>query len=136
MIDLKEQETQAAFLADQLNDGEIDNVRLMLQMVKGYYAHFPRLLADQRFRVRAGVYVLLQELAETGCEGCGGLDKLIEPILHHKEAVFRADAATALGVIGGPEQVHALRPLLSDPQFQVAELAAESINEILERYPS
>ena len=129
-----DQRQQLEHLGQSLDEGQLDNTILLLKTAPSLLPLLAPLLIDPRFRVRAGVYSVLLELADSE-QDFSHLAQAISHNLQHPEPVYRGDSTTALGVIGGPEQLNSLRGLLQDSNNQVAQLAKESIEEILERFP-
>jgi len=128
-----DQQAQARFFGDQLEAGEFNSVLLYFQTVPGFFPLVGALLADERFRVRAGVMALVEELDFLKVPGLGAIAKGVAPLLAHEKPHIRGDAASLLEVIGDSSQLPALQPLLSDPQPQVAQLAQEAVEAILLR---
>jgi len=129
-------EQQTQFMAEELTQGNFDNVLEFFLMVPSFYELLPQLLLDERFRVRTGVYMLLQDLAERGARDLEIAADWITPLVDHDDPRIRAEAATALEVVGDEKHLQALRLLLRDPIVQVAQMAQDAIEEIQTRLQS
>lgn len=102
-------------------------------IVPKFYELLPQLLIDERFRVRTGVYMLLQELAAKKVRNLEVAADWLAPLIYHEDPRVRAEAASALEIVGGVKHLEMLRPLLEDPIPQVVELAHDAIEEIQAR---
>ena len=113
-------------IADFLEQGLVDNIVSMFKADSHYYPLVGEVLKDERFAVRLGVSVLFEELVAAGAEGVGlavpALIKLLDPAT---PAYVRGEAAGVLGIIGSPEALAALAPLVNDDDPQVAEIARD-----------
>lgn len=134
MNDSVERQARRDYLVQQLEEGRFDNVKLLFETLEDYDELLPELAMDLNLRVRSGVYRLLLELEEDFAPRLARLGPALARRLAAEEPTLRGDLCSALGLVGTPEQVLDLEPLLDDPNQQVRELAAEAIEEIAERY--
>ncbi|NLX18225.1 MAG: HEAT repeat domain-containing protein [Desulfobulbus sp.] len=115
-------------IADFLALGHVDNIIAMIRQEPRYLAWLGSLLEDERYSVRIGVLVLLEELRHLRSDVLPlAVPGLISQLQHPIDWV-RGEAASALGIIGSAEALTALRPLLSDSSAQVVEI----VQDILE----
>lgn len=134
MNDAAERKARKSYLIEQLETGRFDNVRLLFEKLEDYDDLLPELAMDMNLRVRSGVYRLLLELEEDFGPRFARLGPALAERLGQEEATLRGDLCSAIGLVGTPVQISALEDLLNDPNRQVQELAAEAIDEIVERY--
>jgi len=112
-------------IADYMQKGFLENIVDMFKHDTSLYSMVGELLKDERVRVRIGVAALLEEL---GKERPGEARLAIAPLmslLGHDNPTIRGDAAYLIATVGGEEELEALKPLLNDPEPQVAELVRE-----------
>ncbi|MDY0390858.1 MAG: HEAT repeat domain-containing protein [Desulfobulbus oligotrophicus] len=116
-------------IADFLALGHVDNIIAMIRQESRYLAWIGRLLEDERYSVRIGVLVLLEELMSLHFDHLSlALPGLIRRLQHPVEWV-RGEAASALGIIGSADALAALPSLLNDPSPQVAEIVRDILEE-------
>jgi hypothetical protein len=112
-------------IADFLAMGHVDNIVAMFRQDPRYFPWTGRLLADERFAVRLGVSVLFEHLVELCPDALPlAVPGLVAQLRHPAEWV-RGEAASVLGLIGSPEALAALPPLLDDPSPQVVEIVRD-----------
>ncbi|MDX2470559.1 MAG: hypothetical protein QNL04_08280 [SAR324 cluster bacterium] len=124
---------QIKFLGDQLEEGEIENVLLLLSSVKAFLPHLVPLMLDERLRVRAGVYTLLHELDHHKIEGLKEIAPLFLPLLQDVDTRVRGEALSVLEIIGTAQELTHITPFLTDENFQLRELAEDATTEIQSR---
>ena len=134
MSDSVDRQARRDYLVQQLEEGRFDNVKLLFEKLEDYDELLPELAMDLNMRVRSGVYRLLLELEEDLAPRLARLAPALARRLDADEPTLRGDLCSALGLVGTPAQIEDLEPLLTDPNAQVRELAAEAIEEIAERY--
>jgi hypothetical protein len=88
------------------------------------------LLQDTEFSKRLSALVVLERALEDSPEVVRVLVPSLIPMLSHSDARIRGDVADLLGKIGDPEAILHLQPLTSDPDPDVAEAAADAIEEL------
>ena len=79
--------------------------------------------------VRVGMAVLFEELALTRPDEINLAVPVLLPLLRDKTAYVRGEAVTLLGIIGSPEAMAAIAPLVHDNDPQVAEIAADIMTD-------
>lgn len=86
---------------------------------------------DTELQVRIGIGALLEEF-----EGEPRLTRLIDglgQLITHEDARIRSDACHFLALTHHPDALPLIRPLLSDPDAQVREIARDSLEHIAAR---
>ena len=87
-----------------------------------YYEWIGELLSDERFSVRLGISVLLEELQEIQPDKLALAIPSLLKLLYVEEPLIRGEAVSVLGIIGTKEAVAKIRHLYSDPNPQVREM--------------
>ncbi|MHB8809639.1 MAG: HEAT repeat domain-containing protein [Desulfobulbaceae bacterium] len=124
-----ERQELVALIGSFLEMGHADNIAAMFRQDQRLYALTGDLLRDERFVVRVGMAVLFEELAATRPGEIQAAVPVLLPLLRDQVASIRGEAATLLGIVGSPEALAAIVPLLHDPDPQVAEIAADILVE-------
>jgi hypothetical protein len=88
------------------------------------------LLKDPEFSKRLSALVVMEKALEDNPAAVREMAPLLFPMLSHADARIRGDVADLLGKIGDPQAIARLEPLVSDPDPDVAEAAAEAIEEL------
>lgn len=112
-------------IGDFLEMGHVENIVAMFKQEPRYYAMTGDLLRDERYMVRLGLAVLFEELVASRPEKVPLAVPSLLPLLPEQDPFLRGEAANLLGIIGTPEALAALKPLLADPDPQVAEIARD-----------
>lgn len=115
-------------ITDFLEQGFADSIAAMFRRDTSLYAAVGELLRDERFAVRMGTAVLFEELVETRPAEVRLAVPHLEPLLADKIPWVRGEAAHILGIIGSAQALALLEPMLSDPDHQVREIAADFLN--------
>ena len=79
---------------------------------------------------RVGLMLVIEEALEGDCAALEGLVGGLIKVLQAPDATLRGDTADLLGQIGNPAAVPALKELLNDPNPDVADVAAEALEEL------
>lgn len=116
-------------IADFLEMGHVDNIVSMFKRDPTYYSWSGELLLDERFNVRLGVAILFEELQRIQPEKTPLAIASISTLLSHKSPLFRGEAIGILGTIATAEAVELIRPMLSDENEQVREMARMTLDE-------
>ncbi len=113
-------------IADFLDQGLVANIVSMFKADTSYYPLVAEVLKDERFAVRLGLSVLFEELKEERPhEVVLALPNLL-PLLDKTTAAYvRGEAVSIIGIIGGPEALDHLQPLVNDDDPQVSEIARD-----------
>jgi len=96
-------------------------------------AQFVAIWKHSTTSLRMGLMMAAEEALEADRGALDGLVADLIPALQVGDAALRGDTATLLGTIGLPSASTALKALLEDPNPDVAEIAAEALEEIEER---
>ena len=116
-------------IADFIQKGFLENTIDMFKHDASLYSITGDLLRDERVRVRIGVAALLEELQkERPLEARLALTSLL-PLLRDNNPTVRGDAAYLIATVGGREGRESLKPLLNDPEPQVAEVVRDILGE-------
>ena len=90
------------------------------------------LLKDVEFSRRLSALVVVEKALEVDPDSVRAMVPSLLPLLTHADARIRGDVADLLGKIGDPKVIPHLEPLTHDPDPDVAEAAAEAIEELQE----
>lgn len=121
-------------IADYMEKGFLDNIIDMFRYDDSLYWMIPRLLTDERIRVRIGAVALVEGLVEIGFGRLRETADVIVPLLKDPKSYLRGDSAYCIGVIGVIEHIDYLKELYNDPQADVVESAKDAVNEITNRH--
>jgi len=119
-------------ITDFLEMGHVDNIIAMFKQDPSYYTLTGQLIQDERFMVRVGVAVLLEELAAIRPDQVELAIPNLVPLLSSQTSYVRGEAANLLGIIGTEEAVAAVAPLRNDPDPQVREIVSDILADITE----
>ncbi len=125
--DLKE---FTGLLSGDLENGDIDKVVSLFAYNTDLYETIGNLLLQGSMFVRLGVNMLLEELKENKPEEVLLAIPHLTPLLKDENPTIRGDVADLIGIIGTPEHIGLIRPLLEDPNSQVREIVAEAIDAL------
>ncbi|MBF0456532.1 MAG: HEAT repeat domain-containing protein [Nitrospirae bacterium] len=120
-------------IADYMEKGFLDNIIDMFKYEPDIYPVAPRLISDERMRVRLGAIALLESLAEINFGHLEEIADAIAPLLKSESTLIRGDAAYGLGIIGVNRHIPQLQNLLNDEIPDIAESALDSIEAIRQR---
>ena len=116
-------------MADFLEMGHVENIVAMYKQEPRYYEWTGRLLTDERFAVRLGVSVLFEYLVEQRPDDVGLAIPSLTEQLEHTNSWVRGEAVNVLGIIGSEEALVQVEKMVEDPDSQVAEVAADILQE-------
>jgi hypothetical protein len=116
-------------LLSLVEQGRFDEVAGHMRTAPGA-THFSSLWKGSGTSLRLGLMMAVEEALEADRSALDGLVANMLPILHAEDAALRGDTADLLGKIGHRDAADALKPLLEDPNPDVAEIAAEALEEI------
>lgn len=126
-MDPKEKLELQTVIADFIEMGHVENIVSMFKHDPDLYELTGDLLGDERYMVRMGMVLLFEELAVARPEEIIRAIPVLKNLLETAPAYVRGEAVTLLGIIGTPEAIDPLRPLVDDPDPQIAEIAADII---------
>ena len=109
-------------IADFLDQGHVENIVAMFRREPKYYEWTGELLNDERFSVRLGTSVLLEELQEIQPDKLALAIPSLVKLLYVEEPLIRGEAVSVLGIIGTKEALAEIHLLNSDPNPQVREM--------------
>jgi thioredoxin-like negative regulator of GroEL len=89
--------------------------------------HFAAIWLASTTSTRIGLMLVAEGALEQDGESLHSAVDALLPALESEDAALRGDTADLLGQIGHPAGIEALRPLLDDPNPDVAEIAAEAL---------
>ena len=116
-----------------VKEGDASRLAGMMVAEGDLYAGALELLADPDWSVRMGMMVVLEEVAEHSSNLVQQAYPPLLELLDHEEGNLRGDAAYLLGQIGDASVLNHLETLVADGNPDVAEAAAEAIQQIRER---
>jgi len=117
-------------IADYMQKGFLENIIDMFKHDSSLYSIVGDMLRDERVRVRIGVAALIEELQKERPEEARLAIAPLLPLLNDDNPTVRGDAAYLLATVGGREVREALKPLLNDPDSQVAEIVRDILAEM------
>jgi hypothetical protein len=88
------------------------------------------LLEDVEFSKRLSALVVTEKALESNPDSVRAMVPSLLPMLAHEDARIRGDIADLLGKIGDPSVIPRLEPLTQDPDPDVAEAAADALEEL------
>ena len=88
------------------------------------------LLQDVEFSKRLSALVVVEMALENNPDTVKAMVPSLLPLLSHDDARIRGDIADLLGKIGDPQVIPQLESLTHDPDPDVAEAAADAIEEL------
>jgi HEAT repeat protein len=112
-------------IGDFLELGHVENITAMFKQDPSYYRVIGDLLRDERYMVRLGLAVLFEELAASRSAEVMLAIPYLLPLLREEDPNLRGEAANLLGIIGSAGVSEHLRPLIDDPDPQVAEIVRD-----------
>ncbi len=119
-----------AMIADYMDKGFLENIIDMFLHDASLYALVGTLILDDRIRVRIGVTALMEELRGKAPDRVRLAVAGLLPLLAHKDAVVRGDAANLLGLTGDRGTLPALESLLEDENPNVRLIVQEAIDTL------
>jgi HEAT repeat protein len=125
-----EREISADDVADFLGKGLLENLVSLFRAEPSLYPLIGELLADEKIASRVGASALVETLVEEDPAHAHLAVQALTPLLESDRPLVRGDAAWLLGVIGRPEALAGLQPLLQDRDQGVREAAAEAVESI------
>ena len=95
--------------------------------------HFADTWSKSTTQLRMGLMLVADEILETDADILNSIVSELISLLGSEDASLRGDTADLLGRIGDPSAIEALEALKSDSNPDVAEIAAEALEEIRDR---
>ncbi|MCX7724864.1 MAG: HEAT repeat domain-containing protein [Thermodesulfovibrio sp.] len=100
-------------LFDYLDRGYLENIITFFKHEPEKLNLIPKMLTDERVRLRLGAFAILEELKQTNAEALKGLVPSLIELLNSSDKKIRADACYALEIIGDSSAKAALYKALS-----------------------
>lgn len=116
-------------IADFLDMGHVENIVAMFRREPLYYDWIGEILDDDRFNVRLGVSVLLEELKLLQPDRLALAIPSLALVLKNDSSLLRGEAIGLLGVIGTDEAMDLVQGLRGDPSPQVREMVEMVLEE-------
>ncbi|MDH3348899.1 MAG: HEAT repeat domain-containing protein [Desulfobulbaceae bacterium] len=116
-------------IADFLEMGHLENIIAMYKQQPSYYNLIDKLLADERFAVRLGVTVLMEELHRIQPDKSPLALPSLTRAIRHKRPLVRGEAANILDIIHSHEAIALVKTLTQDPSSQVREVALDIMEQ-------
>jgi HEAT repeat protein len=123
------QTTEDQVLASLVDAGRIDAAAAMLAEGAGH-AGFLDLWRKSTLESRMGLVLGAESALETEPHSLDSIVPNLLQVLGTDDAARRGDTADLLGMIGHPSARNGLEALLEDPNDDVAEIAAESLEAL------
>ncbi|MCP4676390.1 MAG: hypothetical protein GY854_12935 [Deltaproteobacteria bacterium] len=123
---------EAELFLSLIEDGRLEEAARRLEADPGTAAHFYAAWKTSATSLRISLLLTVEDILEEGSTVLGGITKDLIELLKSEDAALRGDTADLLGRIGDPSALQALDALKNDPNPDVAEIAAEAIDEIRE----
>ena len=108
-------------LFEYLDKGYLENIITFFEHEPSELYLIPRMIKDERLRVKVGAFAIIEELKEKNPEILKSIVPALIELLSSPEKNIRADAAYALEIIADKEAKPALMEALSkedDPQVK------------------
>lgn len=117
-------------ISDYLEAGYLENIIDMFRHDKTLYKLIPKLIRDERSRVRIGTVALIESLLDEDRSYIIPSIPDIAAALKDDNATIRGDAAYLLGVIGHRDGLSYLKEAVHDRHELVRETILDAIREI------
>ncbi len=127
------EDSEAALFLSLIEDGRLEEAAKRLEADPGVASHFFAAWKTSATSLRISLMLTVEDMLEEGSAVLAGITSDLIGLLKSEDAALRGDTADLLGRIGDPCAIEALEALENDPNPDVAEIAAEAIDEIRER---
>jgi len=124
-----EQAELVKVIADFLEMGHAENIVAMFKQDPSCYALTGQLIQDERFMVRIGVAVLIEEMTAIRPDEVELAIPSLVPLLTSLTPYVRGEAANLLGIIGTEKALAAIVLLRNDPDPQVQEIVSDVLGD-------
>ncbi|MDH4316755.1 MAG: HEAT repeat domain-containing protein [Desulfobulbaceae bacterium] len=116
-------------ITDFLEMGHVENIIAMYKQQPRYYELLDLLLTDERFAVRLGVAVVMEELQTLRPEETRRALPALARAIKHNSPMVRGEAANILSIIKSPEALALVGSLIDDPSAQVREIVLDIMEQ-------
>lgn len=120
-------------IADYMENGLLENIVDMFKYDNTLYDFIPRLIRDERIRVRIGTIALLEILYKEDPDNIGKAISHLIPLLKNSEPVVQGDVAYILGLIGTEELIPSLEEVIDSDNADLRTIVREAIDDIRSR---
>lgn len=103
-------------LFDYLENGYLENIITFFEHEPDQIYLIPKMLKDERLRVKVGAFAIMEELKEKNPANLKRIVPALIELLHSPEKNIRGDAAYALEIISDPQAKPALIEALNKEQ--------------------
>jgi len=118
-------------LFDYLDNGYLENIITFFKHEPEQIFLIPKMLADERLRVKIGAFAIIEEIKETNPESLIKIIPEVTKLLNSVKKNIRGDAAYALEIIGSLEAKPALiKALQKEEDPQVKEFIEDAIRSL------
>jgi len=118
-------------LFDYLDNGYLENIITFFEHEPEQIHLIPKMLSDERLRVKVGAFAIIEEMKEKNPESLQKIIPEIVELLNSPEKNIRGDAAYALEIIGSAEAKPALiKALQKEEDPQVKEFIEDAIQSL------
>lgn len=118
-------------LFEYLDNGYLENIITFFIHEPSEIHLIPKMIADERLRVKVGAFAIIEELKEKNPEVLKEIVPALTALLGSSEKNIRADAAYALEIIADPESKTALlEALKKEKNPQIKDFIEDAIRAI------
>ncbi len=118
-------------LFEYLDKGYLENIITFFEHEPSELYLIPRMIKDERLRVKVGAFAIIEELKEKKPEILKSIVPALIELLSSPEKNIRADAAYALEIIADPESKEALLEALNREQnSEIKEFITDALKSI------
>ncbi len=132
VLDSDGEEAQARVFESMIETGRFEDAAARMTAGPGL-VHFLASWKKSTIQVRMGLMLTAEQVFSTGRDAMDALVPDLLPLLEVGDAALRGDTADLLGQIGHESAAGPLKRLLDDPNPDVAEIAEEALDGIMER---
>lgn len=122
----------AKLLISLVDTGRLDEAASRIRMGPGA-DQFADVWQRSSTSLRIGLMMVAGKALEKNPSALDGIVQKLSTSLRTEDAALRGDTADLLGQIGHPDAAELLKPLLDDPNSDVADIASEALEEIRRR---
>lgn len=115
-------------IGDFIEMGHVENIVSMFKKDPDMYKFLGDLVRDERFMVRMGTAVLIEELAADRPAEVAAAVPWLKALLGEEPAYVRGDACNLLAIIGTPEARELLETMRTDRDPQVREIVTDALD--------
>ncbi|GLI52881.1 HEAT repeat domain-containing protein [Thermodesulfovibrio yellowstonii] len=118
-------------LFDYLDNGYLENIITFFEHEPEQLGLIPKMLSDERLRLKVGAFAIIEELKEKNAEALKSIVPSLIELLNSPEKNIRGDAAYALEIIADVDAKPALiKALKKEQDPQVKEFIEDAIKKL------